>query len=43
MAVATYGHRHGVRAAVWDYPAVSMLWLPGGRWANGVRALRESG
>ena len=43
MAVATYGHRHGVCAAVWDDPAVPGLRLPGGRRAIGVRALRGSG
>ena len=43
MAVATYGHRHGVRSSVRDDPAVPSLRLSGGRWPNGVRALRGSG
>lgn len=38
-----YGHRHGVRSSVRDDPAVPSLRLSGGRWPNGVRALRGSG
>jgi len=41
--VATRGQRHGVCATVRDDPGLRGLRMPGGWWANGVRALRGSG
>lgn len=43
LAVATHGQRHGVCATVRDDPGLRGLRMPGGWWANGVRALRGSG
>ena len=40
--MATHRGRHGLRAAVRDDSAVPSLRLSGGRWPNGVRALRGS-
>lgn len=43
MAVAPYGRGYGVRSSVRDDPAMPSLRMSGGRWHNGVRALRGSG
>lgn len=41
MAVAPYGRGYGVRSSVRDDPAMPSLRMSGGRWPNGVRALRQ--